>query len=112
MRKFAFPVSFWFSFAVTEAILFPMAAVVKQITCVQFMENQKMPKYAVAFITPDEKHPLRQRIIEAADKETALKQFFTQDLTGFYSNDSQGFHYFKEDFLDKAAGQGSILTFE
>ncbi len=71
-----------------------------------------MPKYAIAFISPDEKRPLRHHIIDAADKETALKQFFTQELTGFYSNDGQGYHYFKEDFLDKTAGLGSMLPVE
>ncbi len=68
-----------------------------------------MPKYAIAFIVPVEKHALRHSIIEGQDKESALKEFFKSQISDFYSTDEQGFFYFKEDFFDADTGAGSIL---
>jgi len=71
-----------------------------------------MPKYAIAFVAPGEKNPLKHRIIESADQDTALKTFFNEDITEFYTNDEQGFFYFKEDFFDASCSAGSVIQIE
>lgn len=68
-----------------------------------------MPKFAIAFVTPEERNQLRHRIIDAADQDTALKTFFADEVQGYYSEDDQGFYYFKEDFFDKTSGCGNII---
>jgi len=69
-----------------------------------------MPKYAIAFIVPDKSSPsVRHRILEGDDKETALRRFFDDELKDFYSEDNQGFFYFKEDFYDDRTQSGSII---
>ncbi len=69
-----------------------------------------MPKFSVAFVAPTDTTPLRHRIIEAADQEGALRTFFNDEASSFYSNDDQGFHYFKEDFSDALTLSGSIIA--
>jgi hypothetical protein len=71
-----------------------------------------MPKFAIAFVAPDQDHPLRHRIVESSDEESAIKDFFTKEAMDSYSNDDQGFFYFKEDFSDKSTKSGSILKLE
>ncbi|MBD3343844.1 MAG: hypothetical protein GF401_02130 [Chitinivibrionales bacterium] len=68
-----------------------------------------MPKFSIAFVTPEVKNPLRHRIIETENQDTALRKFFSEEVQGFYSEDDQGFYYFKEDFFDKTSGGGSII---
>jgi hypothetical protein len=50
--------------------------------------------------------------MEGPDQETVLKKFFEDETAEFYSNDEQGYHYFKEDFFDTTSGAGSIITIE
>jgi hypothetical protein len=69
-----------------------------------------MPKFSIAFISPGPEKPLRHRIIEESDQETAVRKFFEEETVEFYSNDDQGYHYFKEDFFD--ASTGSLITLE
>ncbi len=71
-----------------------------------------MPRFAIAFIAPADTKPLRHRIIESADQESALKTFFDEEASDFYSNDEQGYFYFKEDFFDSSNGVGSVVAFE
>ena len=71
-----------------------------------------MPKYSIAFVTPEEKKPLRHQLIESVDEDAALKEFFKKHITEFYSNDEQGYYYFKEDFFDKTSSLGSLITVE
>ena len=71
-----------------------------------------MPKFAVAFVAPTEKSPLRHRIMDAADKETALRSFFSDEAAEFYSNDENGYMYFREDFSDATNPGGSIISLE
>ena len=71
-----------------------------------------MPKFSIAFITPEQNKPLKHRIIESDDKETALKKFFEEEASEYYSNDEQGYFYFKEDFADQASGVGSLIACE
>jgi guanylate kinase len=68
-----------------------------------------MPKYSVVFIAPVEKNQLKHRIIESADQESALRTFFAEESSEYYSNDEQGFFYFKQDFFDQADPSGSII---
>ena len=68
-----------------------------------------MSKYAIAFIVPSETSQLCHRIVEGDTKETALRRFFDDDVKGCYSEDDQGFFYFKEDFFDEQARSGSII---
>ena len=51
----------------------------------------------------------RHRIIEGETKEAALRRFFEEELKEFYSEDDQGFFYFKEDFFDDRVQSGSII---
>ena len=71
-----------------------------------------MPKYSIAFLAPGEKSPLKHRILENADQESALRAFFNEDTAEFYTNDEQGFFYFKEDFFDTSNPGGSIIQIE
>ncbi len=71
-----------------------------------------MSKYAIAFVTPSKKIQLRHRIIEGDSKDLVLRRFFNEEASEFYSNDDQGFHYFKEDFYDELSASGSIIELE
>ncbi len=66
-----------------------------------------MPKYAIAFITP--KPSLMHQVVEMDSRESALRFFFNQFITSGYSQDNEGFSYFKEDFSDPESPLGSIL---
>lgn len=68
-----------------------------------------MPRFAIAFVTPSEQSRLLHRILESENKETALRSFFNESAREFYSNDEQGYHYFKEDFFDDVSVGGSII---
>ncbi|HLV31927.1 MAG TPA: hypothetical protein VKY57_10190 [Chitinispirillaceae bacterium] len=68
-----------------------------------------MPKYAVAFIVPSETSLLRHRVLDGENKDAALRKFFTEEVSEYYSNDEQGFYYFKEDFFDETSSTGSII---
>jgi hypothetical protein len=71
-----------------------------------------MPKFAIAFIVPSKENLLKHKIVEGEDKDTALKTFFAQEVSEHYSNDEQGYYYFKEDFADSAMATGSILQLD
>ncbi len=68
-----------------------------------------MPKYSIVFVTPAEKIPLKHRIVESSDKESALKTFFSEEIIDYYTDDEQGFFYFKQDFFEPADPSGSII---
>ncbi len=68
-----------------------------------------MPKFAIAFVAPTDEKTLRHRIVESADAESALKAFFKEEVSEFYSDNEQGFHYFREDFFDEALSSGSVI---
>jgi len=76
------------------------------------MDVQNMSKYVIAFIAPTDGKPLRHRIVEGTDVESALKSFFKDELSDCYSDNEQGYHYFREDFFDEALSSGSILQCE
>jgi hypothetical protein len=68
-----------------------------------------MPRFAVAFITPTSSARLIHKIIESDTKDAALRKFFADTIAEHYSNDEQGFYYFKEDFYDEETGAGSLI---
>lgn len=68
-----------------------------------------MPRYAIAFIAPAQTAQLRHKILEGESKDVVLRSFFNDEASEFYSNDEQGFHYFKEDFYDENSSSGSII---
>lgn len=68
-----------------------------------------MPKYSIAFIAASENKSLKHRIVESTDVDSALKAFFKDELAEFYSDNEQGYHYFREDFFDEALAAGSIV---
>lgn len=68
-----------------------------------------MASFCIAFIAPDECGTLIHKIIEANDKKSAMKLFFSENAVKFYSNDDQGFYYFQEDFNHPKEPAGSLL---
>jgi hypothetical protein len=66
-----------------------------------------MPRYAIAFISP--KPSLIHQVVEMDSRESALRYFFNQYVGQGYSQDNEGFSYFKEDFADPENPLGSIL---
>ncbi|MFP4522915.1 MAG: hypothetical protein ACLFQK_12300 [Fibrobacterota bacterium] len=66
-----------------------------------------MPKYSIAFISPES--DLVHEILDADNREEALKDFFYSVRMLSYSNDEDGFYYFKEDFNDRSSKDGSII---
>lgn len=71
-----------------------------------------MPKFSIAFIAPSKVSTLKHRIIESQDQDSALKSFFSDEASEFYSDDDQGFFYFKEDFFDETNPSGSVIRSE
>lgn len=71
-----------------------------------------MARFAIAFIAPTDKTPLKHQVVEAADQETALRSFFGAEAAEFYSNDDQGYFYFREDFSDRTNPGGSIIAID
>jgi hypothetical protein len=69
-----------------------------------------MPKYSIAFVLPSKTNLLKHKLVDGADKDAALKTFFSEEVSEHYSADEQGYFYFKEDFSDTASG--SILPLE
>lgn len=68
-----------------------------------------MSKFCIAFVAPDDQCQLYHSIIENGNQDDALKKFFDTELSKFYSNDENGFFYFKEDFFDSKLKCGSII---
>lgn len=66
-----------------------------------------MPKYVIAFITP--KPSLVHEVVELDSRDSALRFFFNQFIMVGYSQDDEGFSYFKEDFFDPESPLGHIL---
>ncbi len=72
-----------------------------------------MSKFSIVFLAPVEKNRFMHRIIESQDQESALKSFFLkEEITDFYTNDEQGFFYFKQDFIEPSNPAGSIIPCE
>ncbi|MCX7726044.1 MAG: hypothetical protein N2053_04260 [Chitinispirillaceae bacterium] len=68
-----------------------------------------MPRFSIAFMTPEGEPKLIHKIIESETKELALRKFFNDSVTDYYSSDEDGFHYFKEDFFEDSSPAGSII---
>ncbi|OGS36459.1 MAG: hypothetical protein A2293_00040 [Elusimicrobia bacterium RIFOXYB2_FULL_49_7] len=63
-----------------------------------------MNKYSIAFLSPG--NNLLHRIVMAKNEEEALRTFFNEIKLASYTQDDEGFFYFKEDFTfgDRPAG--------
>jgi hypothetical protein len=70
-----------------------------------------MSTYAIAFVVQSKSNPaVCQRIVDGENREVALRRFFDEEMKDFYSEDDQGFYYFKEDFFDdRTPSAGSII---
>ena len=67
-----------------------------------------MPRYAIAFMTP--KPSLLHRVVEMDSRDAALRAFFRDHAAvEGYTNDTEGYAYFLEDFENPAEPMGSIL---
>jgi hypothetical protein len=71
-----------------------------------------MSKFSIAFIAPTKLSPLRHKIVEGQDQDSALRAFFSEEASEFYSDDDQGFFYFKEDFFDETNASGNVIRCE
>jgi hypothetical protein len=71
-----------------------------------------MPKYVIAFVAPTDQKSLRHRIVESPDLDGALKSFFKEEVADYYSDNEQGYHYFKEDFYDEALASGNVIQLD
>ncbi len=66
-----------------------------------------MPKYVIAFMNADSL--LIHQLVELDTRDAALRFFFQNYAATGYSNDEEGFNYFKEDFFESDKPAGSIL---
>lgn len=66
-----------------------------------------MGQYAVAVASAGGK--VVQKIVEGEGRDAALRVFFNENMANQYSDDDQGYHYFKEDYFDPKAPLGSML---
>lgn len=66
-----------------------------------------MPRYAIAFYSP--KPALIHQVVEMDSRDSALRYFFNTYVKEGYSQDTEGFSYFKEDFADAQEPMGNIL---
>ncbi len=66
-----------------------------------------MNKYSIAFISPG--NNLLHRIVRAKSEDEALQTFFKEIKLASYTQDDDGFFYFKEDFNFGERPAGSIL---
>lgn len=66
-----------------------------------------MNKYSIAFISPG--NNLLHRIVMAKTEEEALITFFREIKLASYTQDDEGFYYFKEDFTFGERPAGSVI---
>jgi hypothetical protein len=66
-----------------------------------------MNKYSIAFISPGGN--LLHRLVMAKNEDEALRTFFKEVNLASYSQDEDGFYYFKEDFSYGERPAGNIL---
>ena len=69
-----------------------------------------MNKFSIAFISPG--NNLLHRIIMAKTEDEALRLFFQEINLASYSQDDDGFYYFKEDFNFGERPAGSIIKID
>ena len=66
-----------------------------------------MPRYSISFVTS--KPSLIHKIVEMDSKDSALKFFFQHHVQQGYSQDTEGFGYFLEDFNAPDEPMGSMI---
>jgi hypothetical protein len=69
-----------------------------------------MNRYSIAFISPG--NNLLHRIIRAKNEEEALQTFFKEIKLASYTQDDDGYFYFKEDFNFGERPAGSIVLID
>jgi hypothetical protein len=69
-----------------------------------------MNKYSIAFVSPG--NNLLHRLVMAKTEEEALQVFFREIKLASYSQDDEGFLYFKEDFNFGERPAGSIIKLD
>lgn len=69
-----------------------------------------MPRYAIAFMTA--KPSLIHHFVDMDSRESALRFFFQNYVGDAYSQDEEGFSYFKEDFFQADPPMGHVLEVE
>jgi len=69
-----------------------------------------MNRYSIAFISPG--NNLLHRIIRAKSEEEALRTFFNEIKLASYTQDDDGYFYFKEDFNFGERPAGNILQID
>ncbi len=69
-----------------------------------------MNKYSIAFISPGGN--LLHHIVMAKTEDEALQLFFKEIKLASYTNDDDGFFYFKEDFNYGKRPVGSIIKID
>ena len=68
-----------------------------------------MATFSIAFMTPEVPSKLIHKMVSSENEPEALRKFFAENATSFYSNDDKGFHYFQEDFTDSDSPLGNII---
>jgi hypothetical protein len=66
-----------------------------------------MNKYSIAFLSPG--NNLLHRIVMAKNEDEALLTFFREIKLASYTQDDEGFYYFKEDFSFGERPAGSVI---
>lgn len=66
-----------------------------------------MPRYAIAFVTA--KPSLIHQLVSMDSREAALRYFFKQYIGDAYSQDEEGYAYFKDDFFNADSPMGHVL---
>jgi hypothetical protein len=69
-----------------------------------------MPRYSIAFVTS--KPSLIHYLVSMDSREAALLFFFKQYVSEDYSQDDEGFAYFRDDFFNPETPMGSVLEVE
>jgi hypothetical protein len=65
-----------------------------------------MPRFAVSFFS--DLHGMQATLVDASDREGALKKFFEKEVKE-YTKNGEGFAYFKEDFQDDTRPLGAVV---
>jgi hypothetical protein len=67
-----------------------------------------MPRYAISFVTA--KPALIHQLVEMDSRDSALRAFFRDHAVAHgYTDDTEGYAYFLEDFNNPEEPMGSIL---
>lgn len=71
-----------------------------------------MPKFIIAFIPPVKYPQPIISVVSSESSKTALKEFFEKEAAEFYTNDSEGFQYFTDDFFETTFPSGNMIRLD